>query len=269
MRMTKPRTSLNWLPIAAFALAGALFSPLALAGDAISIEEGAVIRLAREAVLNGVTMAKGTELRVASLKRDDKGVVIRIDLQQVEGEKKLFKALTLDAIAALTSQSGGPVQTGDKSSMFKVAAQIPILRDLVLGDIVFPKGSTLQVDRVVKDKSGKVTKIDLRETSGSKRLVRGVTVEQLLFALSPEDVTWPDGAVGRSIELGADLTFGGETFAKGTKLVVTRVETEPKNHEVTKVDLREVGGRKREAANVSVALLKRNGALGTSAGSVR
>jgi hypothetical protein len=268
MGMRKPRTTLKWLPIAAFAVAGALFSPFA-AGDTITLEEGSIIRLAREAVLNGVTMAKGTELKIAGLKRDDKGIVSRIDLQQVGGERKLFKALTPDAVAAMTSQSGGPVQTGDKASMFKVAAQIPILRDLVLGDIVFPKGSTLQVDRVQKDKAGKVNKIDLRETSGQKRLVRGVTVEQILFALSPEDVTWPDGAVGRQIELGADLSFGGDTFAKGTKFVVTRVETEPKNHEVTKVDLREAGGQKRQIANVSVALLKRNGALGTSAGSVR
>jgi hypothetical protein len=267
MGMGKLRTALKWLPIAAFALASTLFSPFA-AADTITLEEGAIIRLAREAVLNGVTMAKGTELKVAGLKRDERGTVVRIDLQQVGGEKKVFKALTPDAVAAMTSQSGGPVQSSDKASMFKVAAQIPILRDLVLGDVVFPKGSTLQIVRLQKD-GGKVTKLDLRETSGQKRLLRGVPVEQLLFALSPEDVTWPDGAVGRQIELGADLPFGGQTFAKGTKFVVTRVEIEPKNHEVVKVDLREVGGQKREITNVSVALLKRNGALGTSAGSVR
>jgi hypothetical protein len=75
--------------------------------------------------------------------------------------------------------------------------------------------------------------------------------------------------VGRQIELGADLTFGGVVFPKGTKFVVTRVEKESKNHEVTKVDLREIGGQKREIANVSVVVLKQNGALGTSAGSVR
>jgi hypothetical protein len=268
MGMGKLRIALKWLPIAAFALAGTLFSPFA-AADTITLEEGAIIRLAREAVLNGVTMAKGTELKVAGLKRDERGIVVRIDLQQVGGEHKLFKALTPDAVAAMTSQSGGPVQTSDKAAMFKVAAQIPILRDLVLGDVVFPKGSTLQIVRLQKDNAGKVNKIDLRETSGQKRLLRGVPVEQLLFALSPEDVTWPDGAVGRQIELGADLTFGGQTFVKGTKFVVTRVEIEPKNHEVVKVDLRETGAQKRELASVSVAVLKRNGALGTSAGSVR
>lgn len=268
MGMGKLRIALKWLLIAAFALAGTLAAPFA-AADAITLEEGAIIRLARESVLNGVTMAKGTELKVAGLKRDDKGVVVRIDLQQVGGEKKLFKALTVDAVAAMTSQSGGPVQSSDKAAMFKVAAQIPILRDLILGDVVFPKGSTLQIVRLQKDAAGKVIKIDLRETSGQKRLLHGVPVEQLLFALSPEDVTWPDGAVGRQIELGAELTFGGQIFVKGTKFQVTRVETEPKNHEVVKVDLREMGGQKRELAGVSVAVLKRNGALGTSAGSVR
>jgi hypothetical protein len=266
--MGKPRNSLKWLRIAVLALAAALVSPAALAGDVSSLEEGTVIRLAREAILNGVTLAKGTELKVARVRKDAKGEVVRVDLQQIGGDQTLFKALTPDAVAAMTSQSGGPARPSDKSAMFKVAAQIPILRDLVLGDIIFPKGSTLQIDRVHK-KAGKVVKVDLRETSGRKRLVRNVAVEQLLFALSPEDVTWPDGAVGRSIELGEDMTFDGETFAKGTKFTVTRVETEPRHHEVVKVDLRETAGRKREIKNVSVALLKRAGALGTSAGSVR
>jgi hypothetical protein len=266
--MGKPRITLKWLRIAALALAAALVSPVAVATDVSSLQPGAVIRLAREAVLNGVTLPKGTELKVARVMRDRQGEVVRVDLQQVEGDKTLFKALTPDAVAAMTSQSGGPARPADKSAMFKVAAQIPILRDLVLGDIIFPKGSTLQIDRVHK-KAGKVVKVDLRETSGRKRLVRNVGVEQLLFALSPEDITWPDGAVGRSIELGEEMTFEGESFAKGTKFVVTRIETEPRHHEVVKVDLRETAGQKRQIKDVSVALLKRAGALGTSAGSVR
>jgi hypothetical protein len=214
-------------------------------------------------------MAKGTELKVVHLTMDDRRVVVRIDLQEVGGAKRLFKALTPDSVAAMMTQSGGPPQPNDKTAMFKVAAQIPILKDLFLGDLVFPKGSTLQVDKVHKNVAGRVMAVDLRETSGQKRLMRNVPVEKLLFALSPEDVTWPDGAVGRQIELGADLTVGDRTFTKGTKFVVTRVEIEQKNHEVIKVDLRELGGQKREITNVTVAVLKQNGALGTSAGSVR
>jgi len=86
------------------------------------------------------------------------------------------------------------------------------------------------------------------------------------FALSPDEVTWPDGAVGRIIALGADLKFGGAEFSKGTKFQVTRVETDPKKGEVTRVDLRESEGEKRELASVPVAILKQNGALGTAVG---
>jgi len=269
MSMLQPRATRKLLSIGAFALAAAFATSLSHAGDAISLEEGAIIRLTHEAVLNGVTLPKGTELKVASVKRDERGSGVRIDLQQVGGDRKLFKALTPDAVAAMTSLPNNSALGGDRSSIFKVGAQIPILRDLELGSAVFPKGSTLQVDRVEKDKLGKVIKIDLRETSGQKRLMRGVKVEQLLLALSPEDVTWPDGAVGRQIQLGAELKVGGETFAKGTRFVVTRIETEPKSHEVARVDLREMEGQKREIAGVSVAVLKQNGALGTAAGAPR
>jgi hypothetical protein len=233
--------------------------------DNVSLEEGSVIKITREAVLNGVTLAKGTELKIASIKKNSEGTVTRVDLQQMDGEKKLFKAIPPEAIAALAAT---PTSTGpsDRSSVFKVAAQIPIVRELSLGTVVFGRGSVLQIDRVEKNKDGQVVKVDLRETSGVKRLMRGVTVEALLLALSPDDVTWPDGAVGRVIQLGADFQFGGTTFAKGTKFVVTRLETEPKAHEIIKVDIRETEGQKRELASVAVALLKKNGAIGTSVG---
>jgi hypothetical protein len=237
----------------------------AFADDTPSFEEGQVVRTTREAILNGVTMAKGTELRIAALKKDASGAVARIDLQQVDGEKKLFKAITLDALVALTSQ-GSTAPSGDRASVFKVAAQIPLMHDLLLGGVVFPKGTVLQVDKVLKDKKGKVAKVDLRETTGQKRLLRSVIVEKLMMALSPDDITWPDGAPGQSVQLAADLTLGEQTFVKGTKLVVTKVETEPKTGGVVKVDLRESEGQKREALGVSVAVLKQNGALGTAQG---
>jgi len=235
--------------------------------DNVSLEEGSVIKITREAVLNGVTLAKGTELKIASIKKSSDGTITRVDLQQVDGEKKLFKAIPPEAIAALaaTPNSSGPTGA-DRSSVFKVAAQIPIVRELALGTVVFGRGTVLQIDRVEKNKDGKVVKLDLRETSGPKRLMRGVTVEALLLALSPDDITWPDGAVGRVIQLGADFQFGGTTFTKGTKFVVTRLETEPKAHEIIKVDIRETEGQKRELASVPVALLKQNGAIGTSVG---
>lgn len=264
-----PRAARRFSWVVLFAAQAVLASPSSHASDTPAVREGALVRLTREAVLNGVTMAKGTELKVVGVKRDDQGIVARVDLQQIEGEKRLFKAITSDALAALTAPPNSAATPGDKTSMFKVGAQIPILRELSLGDIVFAKGSVLQIERVEKDKSGKVVKVALRETTGEKRLVRGVGVEQFLLALSPEDVTWPDGAVGRQIQLGAELRFGGDTFAKGTRFVVTRVEREPKGNEVIKVDLREMDGAKRSISSVHVAVLKQNGALGTAAGAPR
>ena len=234
--------------------------------DTISISEGSIIKTTREAVLNGVTLSKGTELKIASIKKDETGAVTRVDLQQLDGPKALFKAITTEALAALVSSSTTGSSSDDRSSIFKVAAQIPIVRELSLAGTVFSRGSVLQIDRVEKDKNGKVVKLDLRETSGQKRLMRNVGVEQLLLALSPDEVTWPDGAVGRVIVLGADFKFGGAVFTKGSKLVVTRVETDPKKGEVVRVDLRETEGDKRELASVPVAVLKQNGALGTAAG---
>jgi hypothetical protein len=187
-------------------------------------------------------------------------------LQQLDGDKKLFKAITTQALAALVSSSTTGSSSDDRSSIFKVAAQIPIVRELSIAGVVFPRGSVLQIDRVEKDRNGKVVKLDLRETSGQKRLMRNVAVEALLLALSPDEVTWPDGAVGRVIVLGAEFKFGGAAFSKGTKFVVTRVETDPKKGEVVRVDIRETEGDKRELASVPVALLKQNGALGTAAG---
>jgi hypothetical protein len=233
--------------------------------DSITLEEGSVIKITREAVLNGVSLPKGTELKIASIKKNSEGTITRVDLQQVDGDKKLFKAIPPEAVVALAAAPTSS-NSGDRASIFKVAAQIPIVRELSLGTVVFGRGSVLQIDRVEKNKDGKVVKLDLRETSGAKRLMRGVTVEALLLALSPDDVTWPDGAVGRVIQLGADLQLGGTTYAKGTKFVVTRVETEPKAHEIIKVDIRETEGQKRELASVAVALLKQNGAIGTSNG---
>jgi hypothetical protein len=267
--MTTRRTPLlhGWI-------AGALSLALAFTGsvlraDSISISEGAIIKITREAVLNGVTLSKGTELRVASIKKDESGTVTRVDLQQVDGDKKLFKAITIESLAALVAAPTAGAPQDDRSSIFKVAAQIPIVRELSLAGVVFPRGSVLQIDRVEKDKSGKVIKLDLRETSGQKRLMRNVAVEALLFALSPDEVTWPDGAVGRVIVLGGEFKFGGAAFAKGTRLVVTRVETDPKRNEVVRVDVRETEGEKRELASVPVALLKQNGALGTAAGAAK
>jgi hypothetical protein len=246
-----------------------LLAPPAFADDAPSFEEGQVVRITREAILNGVTMPKGTELRIAALKKDAAGSVARIDLQQVDGDKKVFKAITMDALLALTAQGSSSVPNGDRASVFKVAAQIPLMHDLLLGGVVFPKGTVLQVDKVRKDNKGKVAKVDLRETTGQKRLLRSIAVEQLMMALSPDDITWPDGAPGQSIQLGADLTLGADSFTKGTKFVVTKVETDPKSGGVVKVDLRESEGQKREVLGVSVAVLKQNGALGTSAGAPR
>ncbi len=250
---------------AAVLLALSMTAP-ALRAETVSITEGAILKITRDAVLNGVTLPKGTELKVASIKKDESGAVTRVDLQQQGGDKKLFKAITPEALAALVAAPTTGSPSDDRSSIFKVAAQIPIVHELSLGGVVFGRGSVLQIDRVEKDKNGKVIKLDLRETSGQKRLMRNVAVEALLFALSPDEVTWPDGAVGRAIVLGAELKFGGAVFAKGTKFVVTRVETDPKKGEVVRVDIRETEGDKRELASVPVAILKQNGALGTAQG---
>jgi hypothetical protein len=253
----------------ALSLALLLTAAAATAQDASSFQEGQVVRITREAILNGVTLPKGTELKIAALKKDASGALARVDLQQVDGDKKVFKAITPDALVALTAQAGSTLPDGDRASVFKVAAQIPLLHDLLLGGTVFPKGTVLQVDKVRKDNKGKVAKVDLRETTGQKRLMRSVAVEQLMMALSPDDITWPDGAPGRTVQLGADLTLGGDSFVKGTKFTVTKVETEPKTGGVVKVDLREAEGQKREALAVSVAVLKQNGALGTATGAPR
>ena len=233
-----------------------------------ALTEGATIKITREAQLNGVTLAKGTELEIVALRRDDTGQVNKVVLQQVEDVGKVWKAITVEAVAALTAPPNTAAPADDRSSVFKVAAQIPIVSDLVLGDVVFKRGTVLQIDRVEKDKSGRTVKLDLRETSGKKRLMRGVVVEKLLVALAPDDVTWPDGAVGRVITLPRELKYEGTTYGKGTRWVVTRVETEPKGGQVVKVDLRESQGEKRELARVSVALLKQNGALGGAEGAV-
>jgi hypothetical protein len=240
--------------------------PAAVRAESISLDEGAVVKITRDAVLNGVSLPKGTELKIAAIKKDNAGESPRFDLQRMDGDKKLFKAITLESLTALVSTGGGNSGGVDRTAMFKVAAQIPIMRELSLGGVVFTRGSTLQIDKVEKDRTGRPAKLDLRETSGAKRLMRGVTVEQLLVALSPDDVTWPDGAVGRAISLGREFQFGGVVFAKGTRFVVTRVETEPKKGEVVRVDMRETEGEKRELASVPVAILKQNGALGTAEG---
>jgi hypothetical protein len=244
-------------------------APASAVADTITLEEGSILKITRDATLNGVSLPKGTELKIAAIKKDNAGDGNRFDLQRVDGDKKVFKAITLEALTALTAASSTGSAGVDRSAMFKVAAQIPIMRELSLGGVVFARGSTLQIDKVEKDKTGRPAKLDLRETSGAKRLMRGVTVEQLLFALSPDDVTWPDGAVGRTIQLGADFKFGGVVFAKGTRFVVTRVETEPKKGEVVRVDIRETDGDKRELASVPVAILKQNGALGTAEGAAK
>jgi hypothetical protein len=271
--VTSARSSLrrrlgDWATRALFGLFVA-FAPAVANAETLTIEEGALVKITREAVLNGVTLPRGTELKITGIKKDAAGTVNRVDLQQLDGEKKTFKAITAESLVALTAPSGGSSMGSDRAAIFKVAAQIPIVRELSLGGVVFQRGSTLQIDKVEKDKNGRVSKVDLRETSGAKRLMRGVTVEQLLTALSPDDVTWPDGAVGRSIQLGAEFKFGGAVFAKATKFVVTRVETEPKKGEVVRVDIRETEGDKRELASVPVAILKQNGALGTAVGTPR
>ncbi|HEX9295821.1 MAG TPA: hypothetical protein VF881_08295 [Polyangiaceae bacterium] len=264
--MCKRSMGSSWVSRVALALALIVTAP-SLRAETITLQEGTTIKITRDAVLNGVTVVKGTELRIASVKKDESGAIKSVDLQQVDNEKRLFKSIEPAAVAALAASStslGG--SAADRASIFKVAAQIPIVRDLSLGGVVFTRGTVLQIDRLVKDKDGRVVKIDLRETSGQKRLMRNVTIEQVLLALSPDDVTWPDGAVGRVIQLGAEFKYGGVAFPKGTRFVVTRVENDPKKNEVVKVDLRETEGDKRELASVPVAILKQNGALGTSVG---
>jgi hypothetical protein len=236
------------------------------ADESAAAEAGTTFRLTREAVLNGVTLTKGAELQIVAVKQDQEGKVTRVDLQEIGGDKRVFKGIAREALSALTAAPSAGAPSGDRTSVFKVAAQIPILRDLTLGNVVFARGSVLQVDRVVKDKAGKVTKLDLRETSGQKRRVRDMPVEKLLLALSPEDIGWADAEVGRVIQLGAPLDFAGQAFARGAKLTVVRVETDPKTGAAIRVDLRELEGAKRELAGVPVATLKQNGAVGTAAG---
>src|SRR5262249_27925662 len=112
-------------------IAGALAALSLWAGvaraDTVSLEEGSIIKITREAVLNGVTLAKGTELKIASIKKNSEGTITRVDLQQVDGDKKLFKAIPPEAISALAASPGSSSSSGDRSSIFKVAAQIPIV----------------------------------------------------------------------------------------------------------------------------------------------
>jgi hypothetical protein len=255
--------------LAALAFAISATAATIARAESVALEEGTVVKITRDAVLNGVSLPKGTELKIAAIKKDNAGESSRFDLQRMDGDKKVFKAITLESLTALVSAPGAGSGGADRTAMFKVAAQIPIMRELSLGGVVFTRGSTLQIDKVEKDKTGRPAKLDLRETSGAKRLMRGVTVEQLLAALSPDDVTWPDGAVGRAIQLGADFKFGGVVFPRATRFVVTRVETEPKKGEVVRVDIRETDGDKRELASVPVAILKQNGALGTAEGAAK
>lgn len=244
-------------------------------GTGTSLKEGVTIHLTRDVVLNGVNLARGSNLVIAKVKKDEAGKTVRVDLAEPGGEKRVFKAITPDAVQAMTATSGSGGGAGggtggsvDRNAMFKVAAQIPLMRDVTLGGTELSRGTVLQIDRVYKDKEGKVVKVDVRETAGKKRLLRSLTVEEIAYALVPDDVTWPDGAVGRPVTLGNDLSFAGESVAKGTKLVVTRVITD-KNGGIVKVDLRETDGKKREFAEVPVAVLKQNGALGAAAGAPR
>src|SRR5690349_3788413 len=81
--------------------------------DTVTLEEGAVIKITREAVLNGVTLAKGTELKIASIKKNSEGTITRVDLQQVDGDKKIFKAIPPEAIAALAAAPSSSASSGD------------------------------------------------------------------------------------------------------------------------------------------------------------
>ncbi|HKQ68414.1 MAG TPA: hypothetical protein VJT73_03705, partial [Polyangiaceae bacterium] len=128
--MSTVRKAISTLALTALTALTAL-SPAVLA-ESLAIEEGAVIKITRDAVLNGTNLSKGTELKIAAVKKDAAGVVARIDLQEVSGEKKVFKAITPESLAALTSTPGGG-SSNDRASIFKVAAQIPIVRELSLG----------------------------------------------------------------------------------------------------------------------------------------
>src|SRR6266508_3455748 len=167
--MCKRSMGSSWVSRVALALALIVTAP-SLRAETITLQEGSRIKMTRDAVLNGVTVVKGTELRIASVKKDESGAIKSVDLQQVDNEKRLFKSIEPAAVAALAASStslGG--SAADRASIFKVAAQIPIVRDLSLGGVVFTRGTVLQIDRLVKDKDGRVVKIDLRETSGQKR----------------------------------------------------------------------------------------------------
>ena len=250
------------------ALAFMSIGTVAIADNTVTLREGAVITLTREAVLNGVTLPKGSTLKIASVKKAPGGE-LRVDVEQVGGEHRTFKALTPEAIGAMTATSNVSVPSGDSSQVFKVGAQIPLLHDVVLNDLTFQKGSALQVDKVLRDAKGKVVKVDLRETSGKTRLVKGVAVDQLMLALAPDEVTWPDGAVGVNLHLARELRLGEVTFPKGTHFVVTHVQPASNGKGVVRVGLREVEGQKRQFDNISVAVLKQSGALGTAEGAVK
>lgn len=246
-------------------IALALVCSASLADDPNALREGSIITLTREAVVNGVTLTKGSQLRVSSIKKDATGSV-RLDLEQVGGAHQTFKSLTPDAVAQMTGAANSAVPNGDPGQMFKPGAQIPLVRDLTLQGTEFHKGSTLQVDKVVHDAKGKVVKIDLRETGGKLRLLKGVPVEQILLGLAGDAVTWPDGVVGARLQLPKDLQLGDTVFPKGTKFVVTHVVHAASGAGVVKVSLREADGQKRSVDDVSVAVLKQGGALGTAEG---
>ncbi len=98
-------------------------------------------------------------------------------------------------MAALTAAPSATSPAGDRASVFKPAAQIPLMAAISASAVSCSKGTVLQVDRVEKEKTGKVIKLYLRETGGQKRLMRGLGVDKVLIALSPDDT--PPGPMAR------------------------------------------------------------------------
>src|SRR5882672_7967022 len=136
---------------AACSLAVALLAHAApsLADPPPTLEEGSTLVLAREATLNGVTLAKGSELVITKVTKDAAGAVARVDVQEPAGQKRIFKALTPEAVRAMASAGAAGGSGGrDRGEMFKVGAQIPLLHKAVLGGIEFASGSVLQIERV-------------------------------------------------------------------------------------------------------------------------
>lgn len=244
------------------ALAFVLVCATGWAEDPNTLHEGAVITLTRDAVVNGVTLPKGSLLKVSSVRKDVAGAV-RVDLEQLGGTHQTFKSVTRDALAQLAGAGNLAVPNVDPGQMLKVGAQITLVRDVLLKELGFAKGTVLSVDKVTRDAKGKVVKVDLREISGKSCLVRGVAVDQLLLGLAADAVTWPDGAVGARLQLPRELQLGDATFPKGTKFVVTHVVYAVSGGGVVKVNLREAEGQKRPVPDVPVAVLKQAGAIVT------